>query len=40
MAKAFISAELGQDTDGRSCAVPPEFDRYGDNSKYKGLRTG
>ena len=39
LAKAFISAELGQDTDGRNCAVPQGFDRYGKNSNYKGLRT-
>ena len=40
MAKAFISAKLGQDTDGRSCAVPPGFDRYGKNGSHKGLRIG
>lgn len=40
VALKFISAELGQDTDGRSCAVPPGFDRYGENSNYKGLRIG
>ena len=39
LAKAFISAELGQDTDGRTCAVPQGFDRYGKTSNYKGLRT-